>query len=126
MKKLPYFAGVILQILSLLLMLLSSFPLGGVFTAFGHWFYSVLLFIPILICYLIDGSITIYRGCKYYHHKRKLFGTAKLLITVAGIPLWFCFGGTLRTQEILIWNIYCILLLALQLLSQFLLRKDEV
>lgn len=131
MKKLSYFAGVILQILSLLLLLLGCLPWsnpepGGVSIGFRFWLYAYLLFIPILACYVIDGTITVYRGCKYTYRTRTIIGVAKLLLAAAGAPLWIFFGGIGQTWAQVLWNGYFVLLLALQLLFQFLLRKDEV
>ena len=101
-------------IISAVYLILPDDPTESMHKSVPPWVFSVLLMIPALVCYGLDGIVSVIKILK----KRDFaFNLVLVLIIVAAAPMFFMVGGKGDLASIVIWNLYHAILFATEIIS---------
>ena len=116
MKKILLSIGFILHIIYYIFAILSlgdfEYSGYGIGQAFAFWIYAMIISIPVVIIYLIEGIKT-FLIC------RNLFNFLKLIVVIILIPLFLFIGSSAGVVESVIWNLYFCIVFVIQFISLF-------
>ena len=119
-KKIPGMIGLLISLLSFALVI-AAFIVGaneqpptiGVSESFALWTFSVMAAMLGLVFYVIDAYYAIGQALNKCD---PIFNTLLAVISFGGIPMGVGIGGRLGIN-ILIWNLYHLLMFILELIS---------
>ena len=127
-SKIPAFIGLSFSMLSFVLVIAAFVDLAikpqateGMSTSFAWWIYSVISAMFAVMAYQIDGIFNIIRAV--IGHRRVLHILLASVVAVS-LPMVIYVGGGLGIN-ILIWNIYHLVLCALEIISILCIIRDR-